>query len=170
MSTESKTNYRKAFKTPYLSSADILGSTRLTVSHVQLELDKTDRTKGMFNTAYFSDSEIRPGELIKPMILNVVNCKTLKDFTKSPFIEDWVNVNVTVYVDSNVKFGREITEGLRIQIAPPLKLLTPDDKKTWDRAKAAFLKDGNLDAVIKHMFISDENKDKIIEECRNEMA
>ena len=37
-----KTHYRKAFNSPYLSSADIVEPTDLTISHVRLEPDKTD--------------------------------------------------------------------------------------------------------------------------------
>ena len=36
-----KTHYRKAFNSPYLSSADIVEPTDLTISHVRLEPDKT---------------------------------------------------------------------------------------------------------------------------------
>ncbi|WP_238149443.1 hypothetical protein [Arsenophonus endosymbiont of Aleurodicus floccissimus] len=57
-----KTHYRKALDSPYLSSADIVEPTVLTISHVLFEPDKTRRTKDVFNTAYFEEKEIRPGE------------------------------------------------------------------------------------------------------------
>ena len=120
MSTETKTHFKKAFNSPYLSSADIVGQMTFTVSHVKLELDKTKKTKDLFNTAYFAEREIRPGEKLKPMILNVTNSKTMKILSGSPFIEDWQGVAITIYVDSNVKFGREVMEGLRISPKAPL--------------------------------------------------
>ena len=67
-----KTHYRKAFNSPYLSSADIVESEVLTIKCVRLEPDKTKKTKDHFNTAYFTASEIRKGEPLKPMILNLI--------------------------------------------------------------------------------------------------
>jgi hypothetical protein len=87
-----KTHYRKAFDSPYLSSADIVEPTVLTVNCVRLEADKTKKTKDQFNTAYFVEKEIRPGEKLKPMILNATNSKTMKGLTGSAFIDDWNDV------------------------------------------------------------------------------
>ncbi|EAM4476848.1 hypothetical protein EA593_25365, partial [Salmonella enterica subsp. enterica serovar Give] len=93
--SEQKTHYRKAFDSPYLSSADIVEPTILTIARVALESDKTKKTKDVFNTAYFEERELRPGEKLKPMILNATNSKTLKGITGSPFLEDWGGVKVT---------------------------------------------------------------------------
>ncbi|HFG9918056.1 TPA: hypothetical protein ACGHLE_004722, partial [Salmonella enterica subsp. enterica serovar Warragul] len=49
--SEQKTHYRKAFDSPYLSSADIVEPTILTIARVALESDKTKKTKDVFNTA-----------------------------------------------------------------------------------------------------------------------
>lgn len=163
-----KTHYRKAFDSPYLSSADIVEPTVLTVSCVRLESDKTKKTKDSFNTAYFVEKEIRKGEALKPMILNASNSKTMKQLTGSAFIDDWQNVRITVYVDCNVRFGKETVEGLRISPhAPERKYLTPDNKKAWDNAKAAYKRDGNLDAVTSRVNISDEHVEQLIDECKS---
>lgn len=161
-----KTHYRKAFDSPYLSSADIVDPTPLTISHVRLEPDRTKKTKDLFNTAYFAEKEIRPGEKLKPMILNATNSKTVKGLTGSAFIDDWKDVRVTVYVDHNVKFGKESVEGLRISPkAPERKRLTPDQAKAWDNAKAAYKRDGNLEAVLARVDISEDDQRRLIEEC-----
>ncbi|OAI84913.1 hypothetical protein [Pseudomonas putida] len=171
MSSESKTHFKKAFNSPYLSSADVVGHMTFTIARVALEVDKTKKTKDMFNTAYFVEREIRPGEKLKPMILNVTNSKTLKALTNSPFIEDWQNVKVTIYVDSNVKFGREVMEGLRISPkAPVVAWLTPEKTKQWENAKDAYRRDGNLDAVLSRVSISDEHQQQLIQECSDESA
>ena len=120
MNDKQKTHYRKAFNSPYLSSADIVEPTVLTISHVELEMDKTKKTKDAHNTAYFTVKELRPGEPLKPMILNACNSKTMKGLCNSPFIDDWHDVTVTIYVDPNVRFGRETVEGLRIDPTPPV--------------------------------------------------
>lgn len=164
--TQEKTHYRKAFHSPYLSSADIVEPTVLTIKHVVLELDKTKKTKDLFNTAYFVEKEIRRGEELKPMILNAHNSKVVKGLTDSAFIDDWVNVRITIYVDSNVKFGRETVEGLRISPHKPEKpTLTPEQTKQWEQAKVAFKRDGNLIKVLARVDISDADQMKLIEEC-----
>jgi hypothetical protein len=118
-STVEKTHYRKAFNSPYLSSADIVGPTVLTIERVVLQGDATKKTKDWFNTAYFVEKEIRKGEPLKPMILNAYNSKIVRDMTGSHFIDDWCNVPVTIYVDRNVRFGRDTVEGLRLSPQPP---------------------------------------------------
>lgn len=164
---ETKTHFRKAFDSPYLSSADIVGPTVLTVARVTLEVDRTKKTKDFFNTAWFAERELRPGEPLKPMILNATNSNTLKRLTGSPFIEDWQNLKVTVYVDANVKFGREITEGLRISPkVPTVASITPATVKAWQNAKAAYMRDGNLDAVLKRASMTDEHQQQLVAECR----
>jgi len=112
-----KTHYRKAFDSPYLSSADIVDPVVLTIKRVVLETDRTKKTKDQFNTAYFVEREIRPGEALKPMILNATNSKMLAKLSGSKWIDDWANLPVTVYVDPHVRFGKETVEGLRIDKA-----------------------------------------------------
>lgn len=166
-----KTHYRKAFDSPYLSSADVVEPTVLTVSHVVLEADRTKKTKDVFNTAYFVEKEIRPGEKLKPMILNASNSKTMKALTNSPFIDDWKNVRITIYVDHNVRFGKETVEGLRISPHQPEQakaVITPASTKAWANAKAAYKRDGNLDAVLARVDISEEHQKLLIEECKAE--
>ena len=94
MSDLEKTHFRKAFDSPYLSSADIVEPTVLTVKHVTLEKDRTKKTQDVFNTAWFAESEIRPGEKLKPMILNATNSKTMKALCNSSFIDDWQNARI----------------------------------------------------------------------------
>lgn len=166
MSTD-KTHYRKAFDSPYLSSADIVEPTVLTVKCVRLEIDRTKKTKDMFNTAHFVEKEIRAGEALKPMILNASNSKTMKGLTGSAFIDDWNNVRITVYVDSNVRFGKETVEGLRISPHKPEKpRLTPDSAKQWNAAKAAFVRDGNLVSVLARVDMSEADQTRLMDECK----
>jgi hypothetical protein len=159
-----KTHYRKAFDSPYLSSADIVEPIVLTISHVMLEPDRTKKTKDVFNTAHFADKEIRPGEKLKPLILNAGNSKTMKAITDSPFIEDWQNVKVTIFVDPNVRFGKETVEGLRIRPAKTTKIqLTPDNVVMWKNAQTAYRRDGNLISVLQRVDMSDEHQMLLIE-------
>lgn len=164
MEENKKTHYRKAFDSPYLSSADIVGPTVLTIKHVRLEPDQTKKTKDKFNTAYFSEKELRPGETLKPMILNAGNSRTMKKIAGSPFIEDWNNIPVTIYVDPNVKFGRDTVEGLRIKPDSP-KMQKPEllpSDPLWVNAVEAYKRDGNLDKVKEKRVISAENEKLLI--------
>lgn len=161
--SENKTHYRKAFDSPYLSSADIVEPTVLTILRVTLEDDKTKKTKDKFNTAYFAEKEIRPGETLKPMILNAGNSRVMKDLAGSAFIDDWNNIPVKIYVDHAVKFGRDTVEGLRIANERPKAAKPPlvANTVTWTNAVAAYKRDGNFDAVEKRMTVSDADKELI---------
>ena len=164
-----KTHYRKAFKSPYLSSADIVEPTVFTIKCVKLEPHKAKQAPGtLFNTAYFMNEFIREGEKMKPMILNVTNSKTMQKLAGSHFIDDWNNVNVTIYVDSGVKNRGEIVEGLRIDHAftPIRKELKPGTKQ-WDNAVAAYNRDGNLTKVLAKVDISEENQKLIMRQAND---
>jgi hypothetical protein len=170
MSNENKTHYRKAFNSPYLSSADIVGPTVLTIARCELKGDQTRKTKDQFNTAHFVEKNLRPGEPLKPMILNAHNSKIMKDLTGSHFLEDWTNVPVTIYVDNNVRFGRDTVEGLRISTQPPAlrkPVVTPENAKQWQGAKNAYLRDGHLKAVLEKVDMSPEHQKQIVQECSN---
>lgn len=171
MEDSKKTHYRKAFNSPYLSSADIVGPTILTIARVDLAGDQTKKTKDIFNTAHFVEKELRQGEALKPMILNAVNSKTMRDLTGSHYIDDWCNVPVTVFVDPNVRFGRETVEGLRISPQPPVMTkpeLVPGHAQ-WGAAVAAFKRDGNLKKVMDRMVISKENQQLIIDQATGDV-
>jgi len=161
-----KTHYRKAFNSPYLSSADIVEPTTLTISNVKLEADKSKKTKDVFNTAYFSEREIRKGEELKPMILNACNSKAIKVLAGSPYIDDWNNIRVTVYVDSNVRFGRDTVDGLRINTNPPKeKKFLVKGTAQWFSAVLAYKRDKNFNAILKRVNISEEDKKTIIKDA-----
>lgn len=171
MSEQAKTHYRKAFDSPYLSSADIVEPTVLTIAKVTLETDKTKKTKDVFNTAYFAEKELRPGEKLKPMILNATNSKTMKALTGSPYIEDWAGTRVTVYVDTKVRFGNSSVEGLRISPTRVTKpVLTPASIQAWNNAKTAYKRDGDLRKVLERMDMSEEHRQQLISECREAAA
>lgn len=170
MTEQNKTHYRKAFNSPYLSSADIVGPTVLTIANVMLASDKSKKTKDSFNTAHFAEKELRQGEPLKPMILNAINSRTLYMLTGSHFLEDWVNVRVTVYVDSNVRFGRDTVEGLRISSqAPPngKSLLNKTNTKVWNRAVTYYKENGHLSKVLETWDISPEDMQLIASEAGN---
>ena len=163
--SEQGTHYRKVFDSPYLSAADVFDPIQLTIKEVRQETDKTKKSKDVMNTAYFVESEIRPGEKLKPMILNATNSKILDKMMRTPFIEGWAGARIVVYVEQGIKFGRDVVDGLRIRPAPERKVLTPDQAVAWGNARAAALRDGNLDSVLARVDMSQEHLDQMIAEC-----
>lgn len=165
---EKKTHYRKAFNSPYLSAADIVEPTVLTVAKVAFEPDKTKRTKENFNTVYFSEKNLPSGEQNKPMILNSGNNETMRIFAGgSKYLEEWVlGFKVTIFAVDNVRFGKDVVSGLRISTEQPITQ-KPDLKKNtpaWTNAVAAFVRDKNFDAIEKRMIVSEESKKAITKE------
>lgn len=159
------THFRKVFDSPYLSSVDLVEPIVLTIQRVVQELDKTKKTKDNFNTAYFVEKFIRPGEKLKPMILNATNSKAVSKIVGSPFIEDWAGARITVYVERGIKFGRETVDGLRIAAAAERKVITPENTRMWEAAKSAYRRDGSLDKVLSKADMSDEHVKQLIAEC-----
>lgn len=169
---DNKTHYRKAFKSPYLSSEEVVTPLILTIREVKYEQNKAGRQE-MHDVAYFVEKEIRPGEPLKPMILNATNCKIIRTFTDddSPFIEDWAGLLVRVYADKTVKFGPNVVGGLKIDINRPKvdrPKVTPENTALWDRAKAALVRDGDLNQVKVHADITKEHETQLVKEVMGE--
>lgn len=80
----------------------------------------------------------------KPIKLNNTICKVLEQITGSKNPAKWVQVPVTFYVDTNVKFGKTTTEAIRIKAQVGAKPAPPAEKPTlvlnsdaFDKAKLA---------------------------------
>jgi len=162
----SKTHYRKVFKSDHLGVADLedlmeaKSNLVFNIREVRQEIGaRVAGKKGNFNIAYFKED-------IKPFVLNAGNSKILKGFSGgSSFVEDWGGITIQLYIDPNVRFGPEITGGVRINPNPPKQReqLTPEHK-AWTNAVAAFKRDGNLNKVMEHMDITEDNQKLIMEQ------
>ena len=64
-------------------------------------------------------------EPIKPMILNVTNCKIISKLYKTPYIENWAGKKIQIYATKVKAFG-EIVEALRIR--PEIPKTVVNDK------------------------------------------
>lgn len=168
MSEQPKTHYRKVFKSDHLGQADledfIEEGKRLifTIAHVKQETNvPVAGRKGNYNIAYFK-------EKIKPLVLNATNSKTIKGFTGSPFVEDWKNVPVQLYIDPSVKMKGETVGGVRIHTEQPRAEkpeLTPENETKWQSAIDAYKRDGNLDKVLSRCSMSKAHQDDIKAIC-----
>ena len=135
-----KHHYRKVFKSDHLGVADLEDlieegkSLIFTVKEVKQEYNtKVAGKKIDANIAYFK-------EPIKPLVLNATNSKIMKTFSNgSPFIEDWENTLIELYIDSSVKMKGDVVGGVRIRpVQPKTKKpeLTPNNPR-WEEAKTA---------------------------------
>lgn len=161
-----KTHWRKVFKSDYLSSADIdEKDVNLTISHVRLENCKTQSGNKQCNVAHFKESGV------KPMILNVTNSKLIKKFSGNHnHLEDWKNIPITVYVDTNVRFGQDTVEGLRIRAVQPkqAKTLTPLTEDQIDKA-ISFIKGGKTINDLKSFYsLTPEIEEQIVNRLADE--
>lgn len=153
-----KTHYRRVFKSDHLGIADLedyqeAGSNlQFEISHVKQEIGvSVAGRKGNHNIAYFK-------EQIKPLVLNATNAKTIKSFcNNSPFVEDWNNIRVQLYIDPHVKMKGEIVGGVRIHPNQPQSKATLQiDTPAFDRAVAAFIRDKNIHKVTEYMIVTDD--------------
>lgn len=130
---ENKTHWRKVFLSDYLGSCDLEDGKDLKaiIKSVSVKLVKgPDGKEQDRNVAVFMDANI------KPMILNATNCKLIKKFAKSVFINDWNNIPIQIYVKDDIKAFGEVTEGLRIRPNQPAMnrpKLTPTSQ-AWPKA------------------------------------
>lgn len=169
MNNQAKTHYRKVFKSDHLGVADLedfaeSGSNLVfTISHARQEFGtKVAGKKIDGNFAYFNEG-------IKPLVLNATNSKALKTITGSPFVEDWANVTVQLYIDPQAKMHGQVVGGVRVS-PNKVKLkqeITKNNQAMWGNAKKAYARDGNFNAVLQRAIISPENQQAMIQEIND---
>jgi len=171
---ENKNHYRKVFKSDHLGIADledmIEEKQRLVfrIAEVKQYILTADKNSGIVvagkrisaNIAYFV-------EPIKPLVLNATNSKIVKSFNgNSPFVEDWKQTLIELYIDKSVKMKGEIVGGVRIKPNQPTLTkpeLTPANEK-WNDAINYMAKEGStIIQIEKHWKLSDENRTKLME-------
>lgn len=168
--SESRTHYRKVFKSDHLGRADLEDFIEegreliFTISHVNQEIKTLVAGKKIdANIAYFK-------EKIKPLVLNATNSGTMRKLSGSCFVENWNDITVLLYIDKSAKLKGEVVGGVRIspnQVKKSKPVITPQKESMWKNAKAAYLRDGNFGMVLQRADISTENQARIIEECSN---
>jgi hypothetical protein len=139
---------RKHRKSSHLASADL---------HI-MEAEGKSLTFTI-KTAYYSDGEMVNGskrdgyfiefvEDIKPMKVNSGNRDIISIFAKNKGFENneafnlknWVNLKVTLYVDSKTKFMGELVDGIKVDKLQPLDIPKKKPEFTeanFEKAKAA---------------------------------
>ncbi len=106
-----KTHWKKLYNPNYFGAwrfqdgKDIV----LTIDHMANEIVTGENgKKEECVVMYFREDE-------KPLICNVTNSKTISKLFKTPYIEEWSGRRIQLYLDKNVRFGKEIVEGVRVR-------------------------------------------------------
>ncbi len=158
--TTTKTHWKKVFNKDYLGSHDLdEKDLKAIIHHVEVRAVKDSSGKeGKCNVAVFEGN-------IKPMILNVTNCKIIKRFSGTNYIEQWSNIPVTIYSKQIKAFGEE-TEGLRIREKQPVmkkESLTPDHPRWGEAIKYLGQPDSVIDNILKQYEVTEDNLSKLQE-------
>ena len=106
---QDKTHWKKLTNTNYLGSYALQPGKDLVVTITEVK-------KEMVKDATGSESECLIVHLQnqKPLICNKTNAKSIAKATGSPFIEDWKNKQIALYIASVRAFG-ETVDGLRVR-------------------------------------------------------
>ena len=156
-----KTHWKKVFNSDYLGAADLDNGKDLkaVIKSVSVqEVKGSDGSKKNCNVATFTDPNL------KPMILNVTNCKLVKKFANSVFINDWNNIPVQIYVKDDIKAFGEVTEGLRLRPAQPAMekpKLTPDIP-AWGKAIEFLKGTGTMEGIKTKYNISEQDEETLM--------
>ena len=160
MTTE-KTHWKKVFNSDYLGSCDLDDDKDLKAVIKSVSIRKVKGPDGKEqerNVATFTDAKI------KPMILNATNCKVVKKFAGTPYIEGWVNIPISIYVKADIKAFGDITEGLRIREYQPQMgkpKLTPESQN-WTKAVEYLASGGTIDKVREKYDLSPEVETQLL--------
>jgi hypothetical protein len=153
-----KVHWHKVFLSDYLGVCDLEEGKdiKVVIKSVSVqEVKGSDGKKKDCDVAIFTDPKI------KPMILNAFNCRMIKKFVGSPYINDWVNVPVQIYVKPNVMAFGEITEGLRIRETQP-KMDKPNlvpSLPAWQKAREYLKGTGTIENIRAKWELSKENEE-----------
>ena len=119
------THWKKLTNPNYLGAYELENADDVivaTIKSVGLEqVVGTDGKREECTVAHFVEN-------IKPMILNVTNCKTITRLYKTPYIEEWSGRKITIFKATVKAFG-ETVEALRIK--PEIPKVTIKPEKTF---------------------------------------
>lgn len=107
-------------------------------------------------------------ENVKPMILNKTNMKAMQKLFGTPYIEEWSGRKMQIYVDPKVKFGREITGGLRIRNKIPS--VQPEQLPKCEECGADIRPARNLSGVRVAAYTKDKYGKALCSDCATKKA
>ncbi len=112
-----KGHWKKQFNYEYLGSYSLDGKKEAVVTVNRLAQEKVTGQQGRKEdcfVVYFKEFD-------KGMILNRTNARAIEKVAGSGLIEDWVGVQVTLYVEKGVKAFGDVVDALRIRDKKPTR-------------------------------------------------
>ncbi len=107
-----KTHWKKLENPDYLGAYALHPGQDLVVQIASVKQEEvynpSNSKKEICAVAHFSNRDV------KPMILNVTNCKMISKIYDTPYIEDWAGKYISIYIAKVKAFG-EVVEALRIR-------------------------------------------------------
>lgn len=83
----------------------------VTIKEVKREIVKNERGSEECTVAHFAED-------VKPLILNVTNCKMISKLIGSPFVEDWPGKKISLKVKKISAFG-DMVDAVRVSNQRP---------------------------------------------------
>lgn len=167
---ETKTHWKKIHNPDYIGAYTLMETGEPVDLIVKIKSVAQKPVKGEDG----KEEQLMVAELFnqKPWVVNATNAKMLTKILGSPFIEDWANKSVSLYVAKIRAFG-ETVDALRVRPQLPVSKLpdlTPDHPK-WNGAKEA-VKAGNttIEAIRKSYTLTPENEKLLCESSKSDAA
>ena len=107
---------------------------------------------------------------VKPLILNKVNQKMIASILKTPYIERWVGNRIQLYADPTVKFGREVTGGVRVRDFLPKAAKTESNQILCSDCKKPVQGKGNMNAEQLANYTQDKYGKVLCANCATKVA
>lgn len=156
-----KTHWRKQDNPNYLGAYSLMdGDTKdliVTIEKVVMEEVKSERGSETCRVAYLKGQ--------KPIILNTTNSRMIANLFETPYIEDWKDKSITLYVARIKAFG-DYVECLRVRnkTPQPIKLpeLKPTDVANWNKVISGLKNGFTIDQVKTKWSITKENQETLL--------
>jgi hypothetical protein len=114
---EKKTSWKNLANYDYLGAYSLQGvAEEVTLTIKLVKKERVTANGGASEdciVAYFEETN-KDNVVVKPMVLNKTNCKIIEKLYNTPFIEEWVGKQITIYA-TTTKFARDIVPCLRIR-------------------------------------------------------
>lgn len=154
------THWKKLTNPDYIGAYELLPGEERVVQIISVGRQKVKGTDGKEQECTVATLKNE-----KPFILNKTNCKTLTKLFGTPFIENWKDQRIIVFVDKNVKAFGETVEALRIKpVVPILPDLTPDSTKWAGAVEALKKKQVTVEQIEKQYKLTAEHKKQLKEQ------
>lgn len=132
---ENKTHFKKLRNPSYIGSYELMVGTNsvelnVTIERAVKEMVQNGDKKEEAMVIYLKGH--------KPMIVNSTNAKNISKALNSPYIEDWVGKDITLYVAKIRAFGENV-DALRVKTVTSIKQLPALEVNTpnFDAVKTA---------------------------------